>query len=458
MFEPVLSNPWVRALGAALALVLVGILMYLLSPVLVPLFFAFIVAYVLDPIVDLFEARRVSRSLSIAGLAAIGIALLIAVPLFFVPSLIQQADQLTEAAQQDDSGGESSLSTWFYQTVSFLPLEHILDALDPQLDALEPPDSLEAGEPAAVSQPETVDAPPEQPPADEAEAAPDSPDKGGDEAKSDEVSAPKPPATAMLGEEQLGRLMQVLAQRVRSGALAFLQSHGGQVASGAEAAGAGLAQFFTTVGRGAFGMLLFVGNLALFSFVAAYLLKDYDHIIAAARELVPLGCRDKVCEVSAKIDGQLRGFLRGQMMVCVALGVMYFIGLRLSGVPFAFLIAVFGGVASFVPYLGLALTIGPALLLCIVQHGGIDVHLLGVVMTFVIAQLLEGTVLTPRIVGDQVGLGPVWVILAVLVFGNALGFLGLLLAVPIAASLKVLISEALAYYRASGLFTGDDTA
>jgi predicted PurR-regulated permease PerM len=252
--------------------------------------------------------------------------------------------------------------------------------------------------------------------------------------------------------------MQVLAQRVRSGALAFLQSHGGQVASGAEAAGAGLAQFLTTVGRGAFGMLLFFGNLALFSFVAAYLLKDYDHIMAAARELVPLGYRDKVFEVSAKIDGQLRSFLRGQMMVCVALGVMYFIGFRLSGVPFAFLIAVFGGVASFVPYLGLALTIGPAVLLCIVQHGGIDLHLLGVVMTFVIAQMLEGTVLTPRIVGDQVGLGPVWVILAVLVFGNALGFLGLLLAVPIAASLKVLIGEALAYYRASGLFTGDDTA
>jgi predicted PurR-regulated permease PerM len=451
MFEPVLSNPWVRALGAALALVLVGILMYLLSPVLVPLFFAFIVAYVLDPVVDLFESRRVSRSLSIAGLAAIGIALLFAVPLFFVPSLIQQADQLTAAAQQDDSGAESNLSIWFYQTVSFLPLEYILDALEPQ-------DSLEAGEPGAVREPKTVDEAPEQPMIDGAEAAPDSPDKGGDEAEPGEASPPEPPATAMQGKEQLDRLIQLLAQRVRSGALAFLQSHGGQVVSGAEAAGAGLAQFLTTVGRGAFGMLLFFGNLALFSFVAAYLLKDYDHIMAAARELVPLGYRDKVFEVSAKIDGQLRSFLRGQMMVCVALGVMYFIGFRLSGVPFAFLIAVFGGVASFVPYLGLALTIGPAVLLCIVQHGGIDLHLLGVVMTFVIAQMLEGTVLTPRIVGDQVGLGPVWVILAVLVFGNALGFLGLLLAVPIAASLKVLIGEALAYYRASGLFTGDDTA
>ena len=79
-------------------------------------------------------------------------------------------------------------------------------------------------------------------------------------------------------------------------------------------------------------------------------------------------------------------------------------------------------------------------------------------MTFVIAQMVEGTLLTPKIVGNQVGLSPVWVILAILVFGNALGFLGVLLAVPIAASLKVLIAEGIAYYRSSEVFMGDDSA
>ena len=134
---------------------------------------------------------------------------------------------------------------------------------------------------------------------------------------------------------------------------------------------------------------------------------------------------------------------------------MYGIGLFIAGVPFAWLLALFGAVASFVPYLGLVLTIIPAVVLCILQYQVLDWHLGVVLATFVIAQLLEGTVLTPKIVGDQVGLGPVWVILAVLVFGNALGFLGLLMAVPIAASLKVLVVEGLDQYKASTLYTAD---
>jgi len=116
-------------------------------------------------------------------------------------------------------------------------------------------------------------------------------------------------------------------------------------------------------------------------------------------------------------------------------------------------IGFFGMFASFIPYLGLAMTAAPAVVLCIMQYQALDIHLVLVAATFIIAQMLEGMVLTPKIVGDKVGLGPVWVILAVMVFGNALGFLGLLLAVPIAASLKVLVVEALDYYKKSDLFT-----
>ena len=100
------------------------------------------------------------------------------------------------------------------------------------------------------------------------------------------------------------------------------------------------------------------------------------------------------------------------------------------------------------------LTAGPALLLAWLQHG-FDWHLIGALATFIIAQSIEGTILTPKIVGDKVGLNPVWVILAIMVFGNALGFLGLLLAVPVAAALKVLVLEALARYKASPVFEGE---
>ena len=142
-------------------------------------------------------------------------------------------------------------------------------------------------------------------------------------------------------------------------------------------------------------------------------------------------------------------------MVCLCLGVMYAVGLFASGVPFAILLAAFGALASFVPYLGIVLTILPATTLCVIEHG-LSGHVIGVLATFVIAQMLEGTLITPKIVGEKVGLNPVWVILAILVFGNALGFLGLLLAVPIAASLKVLVVEAVSYYRDSPVFVSGE--
>jgi predicted PurR-regulated permease PerM len=136
----------------------------------------------------------------------------------------------------------------------------------------------------------------------------------------------------------------------------------------------------------------------------------------------------------------------------MCLGAMYILGLTFARVPFSIPIGIFGGVAAFIPYIGITLTIIPSVILTLLAHG-FDWHLGAVLATFAIAQFLEGTFLTPKIVGDKVGLNPVWVILAILVFGNAFGFLGILLAVPMAASLKVLVLEGIAYYRASKVFS-----
>lgn len=393
MLDPVLNNPWVRAAAVLAALVLLAVLTYLLSPVLVPLFFAFLVAYVLDPLVDVFEKRRVSRSVSIAGLATLGIGVLLAIPLILVPSIINQADALADAARGglDDAGG---VAGWFHALVDRLPLRAIVES------AGWAPEGQPDYDPLAVI---TIE----------------------------------------------------LTSQIRESAADFFKTHAAQLSTIGQGAGNTIAQLFASIGRGIVGTLLFLGNLALFSFVAAYLLKDYDAIVATAGELIPPRYRARAVGVAGRINSQLRGFLRGQMLVCVCLGAMYAIGLTIFGVPFALLIGLFGAVASFIPYLGLVLTIGPALILCVLQHQGVDWHVGGVIGTFVVAQMLEGTVLTPRIVGDQVGLGPVWVILAILVFGSALGFLGLLLAVPIAAALKVLVEEAVAYYKASPVYAAD---
>jgi len=150
----------------------------------------------------------------------------------------------------------------------------------------------------------------------------------------------------------------------------------------------------------------------------------------------------------------LKSFLRGQLTVCAVLMGLYGVGLSLCGVPFALLIAIMGGAANIVPYAGPAITLVPALSLTLLTYG-IDGHLLGLGVVFVCIQMCEGYLLTPRIVGSQVGLNPAWVIVAILVFSTVLGFFGLLLAVPIAAVSKVLILEAVEYYKESPAFRGE---
>lgn len=394
MLEPVLTNPWVRAAGLVVALAAAAFLLYLLSPVLVPLFFAFLVAYVFDPVVDVFEKLRIRRMITILCLALIALMIALAIPLYLLPSLINEADHLVQVAQQRVDTAEAGQGEgWLYRTINRLPLDRLVEALG---------------------------------------WAPE------DEASYDPLSV----------------LVQHVADRIRDGATQYLESYGSQLVSATGRAGTTVAGLFAAIGRAFVNLVLAIGNIALFAFVAGYLLKDYDTIIATARDLIPPNRRQYVGRVMGKIDDQLRGFLRGQALVCLALGIMYSIGLVIAGVPFGLFLGILGGVASFIPYLGLILTIGPAVILCLVQYAGVDWHFGVVIGTFVVAQTLEGTVITPKVVGDQVGLGPVWVILAVLVFGNALGFLGLLLAVPIAATLKVLVLEGVAFYKRSELFSG----
>jgi len=211
-----------------------------------------------------------------------------------------------------------------------------------------------------------------------------------------------------------------------------------------------LAQLFSSF----MGFLLFLLNLVFVPVFAFYLLVDLPKIKHGLRSLVPLPYRDSVLQRMREVDQALSSFVRGQMTIAVILGLINAIGLSLLGVPLGFVIGIIAGMANMIPYMALVVGLLPALVLCWVEHQSVAL-LLGVIAVFSGAQLLEGLVLSPRILGRSVQLHPVWVLLAVIVGGSLFGFFGMLLAVPSAAVIQVFVRSWLGVYRESDLYRGD---
>ncbi len=438
--ESVLKNRWVRAVLALLACIALVVMAWLLSPVLVPLFFAFIAAYVLDPVVDFFERRRVRRMVTTLALAMLGLGIFISIPIYLATGVVQESQQLIQIARERmNEAQKPGTQSRFDSLIKKLPLENVVEAL-----GWAPHQNV--GEEDTADGPEESPAESEQ--GDELLSAAAEEDESASASPEDEAEDENPPY------DPLAVILERVGTRIQEDALQLVQNYGTRAFQISRTAGANVAGVVASAGRTAMDIFLAIGSFFLFAFVAGYLLRDYDNIIATADELLPQAYRPRIRSIMIKIDGHLRGFMRGQALVALFIGVMYTIGFSIAGIPFGLALGVLGGVANFIPYLGLILTILPTTILCIVQHGGIDWHAAVLAATFIVAQSLEGTVITPKVVGDQVGLGPVWVILAILVFGNALGLLGMLLAVPVAATLKVLIGEALVEYKKSKFYTG----
>jgi len=194
------------------------------------------------------------------------------------------------------------------------------------------------------------------------------------------------------------------------------------------------------------GFVLASFNFVLFFVVMAYLLVDLPALSAGFKDLLPVRYKDGILRVMDTMDRDLRAFFRGQVLVALALAGIYAVGLLICRVDFALVIAVVAGLANIVPYLGIAVGLVPALLFALVPYSGM-LKPLGVVATFVIGQTIEGFYLTPKIVGRNVGLNPVVVILAILIFGQLLGFLGVIFAIPLASACKALLGELARYYK-----------
>ena len=207
------------------------------------------------------------------------------------------------------------------------------------------------------------------------------------------------------------------------------------------------------IGRGVSLALTAVGFVVVTPVVTYHLLNAWDRITAWVAALVPPARRDAVLGFVAEYDAQLGRYVRGQLTEATLVATLTGIGLGLLGFPGALLVAVSAGLGNLVPYIGLPLGLLPGLVLALAS-GDVGVALLQLAGVYVVVQLIDQVVTGPRIVGGAVGLNPVWVMVALALFGLLLGFVGLLVAIPLAVLVKLLAHRALTRYRASAYYTG----
>jgi predicted PurR-regulated permease PerM len=347
----------VRVAIVAAIIVAIGFsLLFVLKAALTPLAAAFVLAYLFDPLIDRFEARRMKRGAAILlVLLVIGLGGLVLVA-GILPRLVAELAVLARE----------------------LPgyLERTLDTLIPRFQALT---GIRA--PANVAE---------------------------------------------------------LAERIRSGELRLPL----------EAIRDLLQQALVLLTGTVSGVI----GLLIVPILAYYALVDFDRLKARALDLVPPRHREYVSQKASTVDGLISGFLRGQLTIAFLLGVLYAVGFSLIGIDLAVGVGLLAGLMALIPYLGNIVAVSAASLLCVLKFG-IDVHLLLVLGWYALIQSLEGWILTPRIIGHSVGLHPALVIISLLIGADLFGFIGLLVAVPLTAVTKVFLEEALAAYRASGLFS-----
>jgi predicted PurR-regulated permease PerM len=206
---------------------------------------------------------------------------------------------------------------------------------------------------------------------------------------------------------------------------------------------------------GVFGFLGWLAELLLVPVLAFYVLVDWDSIVGRLHAFVPPRHRERVAEIAGDIDHVVSLWVRGQLMVMAILAALYATAFKVIGLPLGITIGVMVGLLTVIPFLGTFAGAALALLMVLLDWQGPG-QLAAVAATFLVLHLVEAAVLTPRLVGKRVGLGEVGALLAVLAGGQLLGFTGVLLAVPIAASIAVLVRRAVGLYEASSFFTDGD--
>jgi predicted PurR-regulated permease PerM len=338
--------------------IILGWLLYLLSPILTPFVVSAMLAYLADPLVDKLEARKIRRVFAVSLVFLLILLVLLILGVVIMPQLEAQISKLFKQIPAYIEWTKSTLIPWINERFG-----NYIDFSD------------------------------------------------------------------------VGQIQNLLSENWKE-------------------AGGTILGMLATVSESGFTLLGWAANLVLIPVLTFYLLRDWDYLVAGIHALLPRSIEPTISGLARESDEMLGAFLRGQIFVMAGLGIIYTSGLMLVGLDFALLIGLFAGLVSFVPYLGLIIGILLAGIAAIMQFKGIDM-LPWVVLVFIAGQLVEGMFLTPKLVGDRIGMHPVAVIFAIMAGGQLYGFFGILLALPVASVVMVLVRHALLRYRSSGLYHGN---
>ena len=256
------------------------------------------------------------------------------------------------------------------------------------------------------------------------------------------------PALVAQARQHLEQLMATAQRHLAPEDMAKLRDMLGSAMASAASWMVRLIQSLLTSG---FALANLLSLIFITPIVSFFLLRDWDRIVARVDSWLPRDHLETIREQARLVDATLGGFARGQLLVCLGVGVYYAAALSLIRLEFGLIIGILAGILTFIPYVGFATGFVLALGLALLQFGTLS-GMLWVVGVFAVGQVLESNVLAPKLVGERVHLHPVWVIFALLAFGSIFGFLGILLALPAAAVIGVLVRFALSRYLASPLY------
>ncbi|STZ75963.1 AI-2E family transporter [Bergeriella denitrificans] len=345
------AKPWI-VMGAVV--VLFFWLLYALGDILTPFIVAAVLAYVLNPLVEMLERRGFKRGLASMLVMVLSLAVLLALVLIIVPMLIGQFNNLVERLPQIAGFVQNTLLPW------------------------------------------------------------------------------------------LGRFGGGYIELDTASIVAWLQSHTGELADT-------LKRMMPALMKSGSSMVLGVSNFLLLPFLLYYFLLDWQRWSAGIKALVPRRFIDTYTRISDNMDEVLGEFLRGQLTVMLIMGLVYGLGLMLVGLDSGFAIGMIAGILVFVPYLGAFTGLLLATVAAVLQFGSWQ----GVLMVwavFAVGQFLESFFITPKIVGDRIGLSPFWVIFSLMAFGQLMGFVGMLVGLPLAAVTLVLLREGADAYFGSHFY------